>query len=375
MNNNFYMYKFSMLKTMFNEYSDALIQFIDKMSTNRRTYKYSTSYCLEHVCFVLQTNLSWKYLSVDCHYSTIFKRFQYWTKLGIFELFYEHITQQYITKQLEANPLHFKTLYIDASMIKNRRGIDFLGPNHYDRFRLATKMSMICDINKIPLSTVFTPANIGDSEVIEPCLVKLRSERLRINNRFNHALVADLGYMKCKGFKDDMYNRYQVRLVHPYKCNQKFTEQEKLNIKAAKEKERLQLKADKIQIRSDKIISDKLKTRKERLGDLEKARNDKAKQKAIKLKEKQRLQKEKIKARKLKRKNKANKVYNVDNEDEVRNLNTVKERAFLKERYKIENAFCRLDKFKKIRDREESTLHAYMSLNFLAMTVVILKFL
>ena len=59
----------------------------------------------------------------------------------------------------------------------------------------------------------------------------------------------------------------------------------------------------------------------------------------------------------------------------AKSLNTTKELEYLKERSKIEHVFCRLDKFKKLRDRDERSLSAYVSLNFIAMSVITIKFL
>jgi hypothetical protein len=50
-------------------------------------------------------------------------------------------------KQLTNNPSHFKLFYIDGS-------------------RQATKINIICDQNEVPLSVIFTPANVNDSSSI-----------------------------------------------------------------------------------------------------------------------------------------------------------------------------------------------------------------
>jgi len=365
----------TMLQWMFKEYASTFIQFIDMKSTNKRRYKYSTEYCLQQICYVLQTNVSWKYLFTDCHYSTIFKRFQYWTRLGIFESFYEHILTLYVSKQLTNDPSHFKTLYIDGSMIKNRRGVDYTGCNHYDRHRQATKINVICDNNEVPLVAVFTPANISDNVSIEPCLIKLKTERLRLNNKYNHILVGDAGYIKSKKFKDDLYNQYKVKLVHPYRNNQTCNEQDKLNVKAEKTKERFQAKIEKCKLKEQKIIEDKCKSKEERLNDALKAKEVKATVKRERLAEIDRIIKEKKKSRKLKLKAKREKRQCHIPDIVRKSLNTKAEIEYLKERSKIEHVFCRIDQFKKLRDRDERTLSAYVSFNYIAMAILTIRFL
>ena len=358
-----------MLKWMFKEYADVLIRFIDAKSTNKRKYKYSTEYCLNQVCYVLQTNLSWKYLVVDCHYSTIFKRFQYWTSMRIFDLFYVYILQMYIDKQLTKDPSHFKVLYIDGSMIKNRRGVDFTGYNHYDRCRQATKINVICDQNEVPLCSIFTPANVADSCSIEDCLVELETPRLRLNNRYNHVLVGDAGYIKPDSFKTDLYIRHRTKLVHPYRCNQT-SKEEKEKIKAANIEQRHKIKMEKAYAKAVKKIEDKSKSKDERAEDLRKHRENKRKIREDRTKEKVRLSKEKAKLKKLKKKNKQ-----VADMELKSCLNTKKELEYLKDRSKIEHVFCRIDAFKKLRDRDERTLRAYVSFNYIGITIMILKFL
>ncbi len=82
------------------------------------------------------------------------------------------------------------------------------------------------------------------------------------------------------------------------------------------------------------------------------------------------MSKEKANLKKLKKKNKQY----VDMALKT-SLNTKKELEYLKDRSKIEHVFCRIDAFKKLRDRDERTLRAYVSFNYIGMTIMILKFL
>ena len=261
----------------FKEYLDQLVTFIDSFPKSNRNNKIDTKYCLEQICYVLSTGISWNHLRyIKCHYTTIYKRFVYWTKLGIFEKFWNIIITEYIDKQLFLDPLHFKTIYIDCSMIKNNHGRECTGPNHMDRFRKSTKVSMICDKNKVPLVAEFVKGNIADSNTIEQTLDSLKI--LRLNNRFNNYLAADKGYIIDKERFNNIYNITRIKLIAQRRRNQKH----------------------------------KLKP---------------------------------------------------------------KEEKHLLDRYKIENTFCRLDKFSRIKCRNESSLDSYKSFNYMAMIVITIPFI
>ena len=51
-------------------------------------------------------------------------------------------------------------MFIDCSLIKNRKGIDCIGRNHYDRG--VTKISMLTDKNGIPIAIDTSPGNNHD---------------------------------------------------------------------------------------------------------------------------------------------------------------------------------------------------------------------
>ena len=69
----------------------------------------------------------------------------------------------YAANKLQEDPRWFREMFIDTTMIKYVGGIDGLGRNPTDRGRLATKLSVIVDNARIPLSCEFFPANRNDS--------------------------------------------------------------------------------------------------------------------------------------------------------------------------------------------------------------------
>ena len=86
--------------------------------------------------------MQWNELTEDCHYTTYHKKFMTWSKVGIFSL-----TQKPLVENARVNGFisnnELDILLIDTSMIKNNRGVDEIGANHYDRYRNATKVSVV----------------------------------------------------------------------------------------------------------------------------------------------------------------------------------------------------------------------------------------
>jgi transposase len=210
-----------MLKNIFKNYYNEIIEIINVEVPMKRKYKINNEYCLEKIYEVLKTGISWNNLyTINCHYSTIYKRFKYWVKLNIFNKIWNYILQEYTNKQLLKDKLHFKTLFIDSTMVRNHLGYQCIGRNYQDRFRNATKISIICDNNKIPLCSLYYPGNIHDSITIEDSLNSLNN--ILINDkRYHSTLVADKGYIIDKEKRNNLLNNFKIKLLTPYRNKSK----------------------------------------------------------------------------------------------------------------------------------------------------------
>ena len=82
-------------------------------------------------------------------------------------------------------------------------------------------------------------------------------------------MVGDAGYVKPDSFKDDLNNRYRVKLVHPYRSNQ-ISKQDKLIIAAAKLDNRLKVRTAKLEAKTTKMCDDIFKSKNDKLQDLKK---------------------------------------------------------------------------------------------------------
>lgn len=261
-----------MLEKLFKGYDTLIIKWIDELCPLKRKTKVSTRYCLENICKVLTQNIPWKSLNpIICHFTTIYKRFILWSKNNVFSKVWTSVIEMYKSKQ---SLNHFKTLFIDSTMVKNHYGTDCIGRNHFDRNRKATKVSIICDINKVPLASTYYEANRHDATTIEDTIKALKC-KIRKNNRYTTTLVGDKGYIINKNRKQELKRVFKVNLVTPLRKNMKG--------------------------RQNSVL--------------------------------------------------------------------------MKDRYVIENVFCRLDKFKRIRNREDRYLTQFISFNELAIIIMTIEHL
>ena len=132
------------------KYINDLSSFISKSFPNKRKSKYSVIYYIKYIYYVLKTGIPWSALICDSHYTSIYKKFIYWTNLNVFGHFYETLNTSYIKNIKDYN------FFIDASHIKNIRGSDCIRYNHYDRNINSTKLHVITDSNNIPIAYDFT---------------------------------------------------------------------------------------------------------------------------------------------------------------------------------------------------------------------------
>lgn len=91
-------------------------------------------------------------------------------------------------------------------------GIDCVGSNHYDRLRLSTKLSIICDDLGCPISIILNKGNVHDISLINSnlnnCPVDLDSTKY---------IIADKGYIGGQKYIVDK----NIKLITPKRKNQK----------------------------------------------------------------------------------------------------------------------------------------------------------
>jgi len=165
--------------------------------------------------YVLRTGIQWKELRAKLHYTTYHKKFMIWSEFKVFQnAFYILIKMMKSHNYIRNEDL--QNLFVDSSMIKNIRGIDETGINHYDRGKQGNKVTVVVNEKGIPLGIHVNTANKHDTTLVIDTLQDIKIKTL------GSRLIADKGYISKK-LKTSLRNNHKLYLVCPVKSNQNIT--------------------------------------------------------------------------------------------------------------------------------------------------------
>lgn len=176
----------------------ALLQHIDnEFPETHRKRKASNADVLFYALRVLKYGIPWseikKTFQVDYSHIAIYKRFQNWTRRGVFYTAWCNAVCRYASEKYRNDLKAFSAVFVDCSRLKYFEVTEFSGPNSIDRGRSGTKISAICDDNRVPLGLCVSPANIPDSALLHPTIDRIPFDIQPDKRRPTH-FVADKGY-------------------------------------------------------------------------------------------------------------------------------------------------------------------------------------
>lgn len=238
-------------------YKSYVIDNAIKLCPFKKKSKFSFEYYYDMFIIVLQNVNSWNSLKVTSnyngkskyHYTTIRKMFNKWSKYDIFKIAYYEML-----KDNNLNGIPNNDLFIDACFINNKTGTELVGINPMYYKKRVTKLSVICTIDKVPLSVVPFKSTTNDCTTIVDSLKEFKLKR-KTN------LIADKGYVSTKINKNIFLKHHKVKLITPKKKNQKNVRTSKLMRSKLKIRNivenciQLIKSYDRIMIRKDKKIS------------------------------------------------------------------------------------------------------------------------
>ena len=173
---------------------EQLSAIFDVFDPPKRARKLDNATALSSLLFVLETGIAWNRVPVkDFSASAVYKRLRLWVHRGVVTSVWHHLLSLYAKDRLKNDPGWFKTLFIDSTMIKNLGGIDVVGRNPTDRGRLGSKVSVICDDDRVPLGCVLYPANKNDCKTVEETLASVACP-LKDDDRRTIHVVGDKAY-------------------------------------------------------------------------------------------------------------------------------------------------------------------------------------
>ena len=140
-------------------------------STRGRPRILSDVETLDAVFYVCRTGCQWSALQEThwcsrCAWKTIYHRFRVWARLRIFDHVFHDLAKKTLAESSD-------TLVTDTSFIKNIHGRrdQVLGRNRTDRGRMATKLSLLCNSEGLPLHYVLHCGNKADACLLRHLLV------------------------------------------------------------------------------------------------------------------------------------------------------------------------------------------------------------
>lgn len=121
------------------------------------------------------------------YYTTIFKFYNKLIKYNIIKITYTKLVKKYINKH------KCNKFLIDSTFITNKLGIDYTGYNKQIPKHKTSKVSLITDINGIPLDIYLSKGNVNDAKIIIHQLDNLLTNT-NIKNNNNNIFIGDAGY-------------------------------------------------------------------------------------------------------------------------------------------------------------------------------------
>jgi len=121
------------------------------------------------------------------YYTTIYKFYNKLIKYNIIKITYTKLVNKYINKH------KCNKFLIDSTFITNKLGVDYIGYNKQIPKHKTSKVSLITDINGIPLDIYLSKGNVNDAKIIIHQLDNLLTN-INIKNNNNNIFIGDAGY-------------------------------------------------------------------------------------------------------------------------------------------------------------------------------------
>ena len=194
-----------------------LLEVANALDPPVRKRKANHSDVIDTIMGFLKAGMPWRsILQQNASYHTYYKRFNRWMCLGVFKRVWSYMLEYYSNRKLETDHKWFKELFIDSTMIKNIGGVDGLGKNPSDRGRMATKLSVICDWDEVPISCSFYPANQNDITTVMQTVDKIAC-KIKQDNRSVVTIAGDKAY--TSKHVAEVLRGKNIRLIAPVRCN------------------------------------------------------------------------------------------------------------------------------------------------------------
>ena len=100
------------------------------------------------ILYVLKTGIPMRSIRSHIHWNTLYHHFKDIVNRNIFGKLFSVLKRRYLSKRL------INTLIVDTSFIPNKYGRNKIARNKFYKNKRGNKISLITDVNSIPLSVV-----------------------------------------------------------------------------------------------------------------------------------------------------------------------------------------------------------------------------
>jgi transposase len=174
--------------------------------------KYKLDDILTNIIYVLKTGISWRSLSLNptIKWQAIYFHFNRFVRFGIFKKLFLQLRYKYIKN----NNSNIKL--IDSSFIMNKYGRNKIARNKFFKNKNCNKISVLTDVNGIPLSVLVNKGTIHDSKFFIEHFNDVKfSFKNKCKNDFCY-LLADKAY-ESKKIRDELTKSGYALMVSPKK--------------------------------------------------------------------------------------------------------------------------------------------------------------
>jgi transposase len=182
---------------------------------NYSNTKYKLDDILNGILFVLKTGVSWRDSKSIVNWQSLYFHFQRFVEFQIFLKLFLKLRSKFM-KNNSTN-----VQIIDSTFILNKFGKNFIARNKFFKSKNCNKVSLITDINGVPLSAIINTGNVHDNSFIQPHVKDLYI----LNKKYNKKpiiLLADKAY-ESKQIRANILPSYELMVAKKINAKTNYT--------------------------------------------------------------------------------------------------------------------------------------------------------
>jgi hypothetical protein len=164
-------------------------------SKNQHKRIYSIDLIIKEIIHVLKTGISWNLYRGPINKDSLYYNFKQFVKHKIFKKYYIYMINRFYTSGIYDK---LKYTLTDTTFIPNCYGVESIGRNKQYKYKKGNKISLITDVNGIPISIEIGTGNEHDATLLIKNLsnmyINTKSYLLKNNNRYKQFFLADSIY-------------------------------------------------------------------------------------------------------------------------------------------------------------------------------------